>query len=75
MAASVKKETTKNVAFAEGGKTKMFGEQAAGEQKPGETSHDVGGGAPGGKYAEGGKTKMFGFSASEPARAGITSPR
>lgn len=75
MAAKVKKETSHNVEFAKGGNTHMFGEQAAGEQKPGETSHDVSGGAPGPKFASGGSGKMFGYSPSAPARAGITSAR
>ena len=73
--AKVTKETTKNVEFAQGGDTPMFGEQAAGSQKPGETEHDVKGGAPGAKFAAGGSGKMFGYSPSEPARAGITSAR
>jgi hypothetical protein len=75
MAAKVTKETTKSAKFAEGGKTHMFGEQAAGEQKPGVTEHDAEGGAPGDKFACGGKGKMFGYSPSAPARAGITSAR
>jgi hypothetical protein len=74
--AAFKKETTKSAKFAEGGHgNHMFGEQAAGSQKPGETSHDVGGGAPGAKFAEGGKGKMFGYAGSMPAQAGITSAR
>lgn len=68
-------EKSHNVEFAKGGKTKMFGPQAAGEQKPGETEHDVEGGAPGAKYAEGGKNKMFGYTGSLPAEAGKTSAR
>ena len=68
-------EKTHNVEFAKGGDTKMFGEQAAGDQKAATTAHDVGGGAPGAKYAEGGKGKMFGFSGALPARDGITSAR
>lgn len=68
-------ETTHNVEFAEGGDTKMFGEQAAGEQKPGGTAHNAEGGAPGAKFAEGGKTKMFGYQGALPARDGITSAR
>lgn len=68
-------EKTHNVEFAKGGKTHMFGKQAAGEQRAGVTEHDAEGGAPGDKYACGGKTKMFGYSPSVPATAGITSPR
>lgn len=75
MGAPQKKETTKNVEFAKGGDNHMFGPQAAGSQKPGETQHDVGGGAPGDKFAKGGSGKMFGFSGSQPAQAGITSAR
>jgi hypothetical protein len=61
--------------FAKGGNTKMFSEQAAGEQEPGCTSHDVEGGAPGDKFAKGGSTKMFGYNPSQAAQAGITSAR
>ena len=76
MAEKVKKETERSAKFAEGGHSNhMFGEQAANEQKPGVTEHDVSGGAPGPKYAEGGKGKMFGFAPSEPAKAGMTSAR
>lgn len=72
---ATKKESTHNVEFAKGGKTKMFGPQSAGSEKPGTTNHDVSGGAPGAKYACGGKTKMYGFAGSQPAQAGITSAR
>ncbi len=66
----------KDTTFAEGGHSNhMFGEQAAGDQKPGETSHDISGGAPGDKFAKGGSTKMFGYQGSVPARDGITSAR
>lgn len=68
-------EKSHDVEFAKGGNTPMFGEQAAGEQKPGVTEHDVGGGAPGAEFASGGKGKMFGYNPSQPARAGITSAR
>ncbi len=68
-------EKSHDVTFAEGGHgNHMFGEQAANEQKPGGTAHDVSGGSPGPEFASGGKTKMFGFRGSEPARAGQTSP-
>ena len=53
----------------------MFGEQAANEQKPGGTAHNVSGGAPGPEFAKGGSTKMFGFAGAQPAREGITSAR
>lgn len=68
-------EKSHDVQFAKGGNTKMFGEQAANEQKPGGTAHNVSGGAPGPEFASGGKTKMFGFSGALPARDGITSAR
>lgn len=80
--ANFTKKTEKNVEFAKGGTTPMFGHgdrtttagtDAAGEQKPGETAHDTSG--AGGKFATGGSGKMFGYSPSEPARAGITSAR
>jgi hypothetical protein len=71
--AAFKKETSHNVEFAKGGKTKMFGQQYAAEQEEGETGHDTSG--EGGKYAEGGKTKMFGFSPSLPAKSGQTGAR
>ena len=68
-------EKSHDVTFAKGGNTKMFGEQAAGVQKPATTAHDVSGGAPGADFASGGKTKMFGFAGAQPARDGITSAR
>lgn len=68
-------EKSHDVEFAEGGDTKMFGEQAANEQKPGGTAHNVSGGAPGPEFAKGGSSKMFGFQGSVPARDGITSAR
>ena len=68
-------EKQHNVDFAKGGKTKMFGEQAAGEQKAGVTEHDVSGGAPGAEFAKGGSGKMFGYAGSQPAEAGKTSAR
>lgn len=76
MAEKIKKETEREAKFAEGGHSNhMFGEQAANEQEPGVTEHDVKGGSPGPKYAEGGKGKMFGYSPAHPATAGITGPR
>jgi hypothetical protein len=68
------KEAQHNVTFAEGGDTKMFGEQAAGPDKPGNTGKDPTS-APGPKYAAGGSSKMAGYNPSVPARAGITSAR
>jgi hypothetical protein len=69
-----KVESEKNVEFAKGGDTHMFGEQAATPDKPGNTGKDAGG-APGAKFASGGKAKMFGFSPSQPATAGQTGAR
>lgn len=74
MAAKVKKETSRNTTFAEGGNTHMFGPQKAGQQASGETAHDAGKGS-GDNYACGGTTKMFGYQGSVPAKAGITSAR
>lgn len=71
--AKSKKETSHNVEFAKGGNTPMFGKQAAGEQKPADTAHDVSG--DGGKYASGGSGKMFGFTGAQAAKSGITSAR
>src|SRR5271170_7110248 len=51
-------EKTHNVDFAEGGTTKMFGEQEAAEKKPGITGKVDGSGGPGEKFASGGTTKM-----------------
>ncbi len=80
------KQTEKNVEFAKGGKTKMFGEQGAEPQMEGESGHSTGndqgppadhGGGPvvGDKFAKGGSTKMFGYAGSQPAEAGKTSAR
>jgi len=67
-------ESTHNVEFAKGGNEHMFGEQQAGEVKPGSTGkpNQTGKGA---EFAKGGSNKMFGFAGSEPAQAGITSAR
>lgn len=81
--ANFTKKTERNVEFAKGGNTPMFGKgdrtvtaprEQAGEQKPGVTQHSPDGGS-GDKFAKGGSGKMFGYAASEPARAGITSAR
>jgi hypothetical protein len=84
--APYKKETQKDVTFAEGGDTPMFGHQQAGSQKSGGTAHKVDGSDQGGsdnrgiadsgeKYASGGSTKMFGYNPSVPATAGQTGAR
>jgi len=51
--AKSKSEGEHNVTFAEGGDTHMFGKQAAGPDKPGNTGKDQAS-APGPKYAAGG---------------------
>jgi len=53
-AAPPKKSTQRAAAFGQGGRQKMFAEQAANPQKPGRTAHDVEGAAPGSKRAAGG---------------------
>jgi len=68
------KEAQHDVTFAEGGNTPMFGEQAAGPDKPGNTGKDPTS-APGPKFAAGGSGKMFGYNPSQSAKAGITSAR
>lgn len=77
------KQTEKNVEFAKGGNTPMFGHgdrtttaphDAANPKKPGDTDQaDNAGGSS--KFAAGGTNKMFGYAPSEPARGGITSAR
>lgn len=69
-----KEFTEKNVDFAEGGDTPMFGKQQAGKENPGSTASDDQPG-PGAKFAAGGTNKMFGYSPSVPAKSGITSAR
>jgi hypothetical protein len=68
------KEAQHDVTFAEGGDGHMFGQQAAGPDKPGNTGKDQSG-APGAKFAKGGSTKMFDFHPSQPATAGQTGAR
>jgi hypothetical protein len=74
MAEKSKVESEKNVEFAKGGDTHMFGEQAATPDKPGNTGKDQSS-APGAKFASGGSGKMFGFNPSVPATAGQTGAR
>ena len=83
MTPKVKKETVKNVEFAKGGDTHMFGSgdrtiaapaDSAGQEKPGQTAQ-IGGANAKGKYAVGGSTKMHAYSPSLPATAGITGAR
>jgi hypothetical protein len=67
-------ESSHNVEFAEGGNTKMFGEQQAEPAKAAQTG-DPGATGKGAEFAKGGSNKMFGFAGSESAKAGITSAR
>jgi hypothetical protein len=73
MAGKFKGESEKDVTFAEGGDTPMFGPQTAGPDKPGNTGKDPGGG--GAKFAKGGSGKMFGFTPSQDKEAGKTGQR
>lgn len=66
-------EKTHNVEFAKGGDTHMFGEQQAGEVKPGITSKPPDQSGKGAEFAKGGSGKMFGFRGATPAQSGITS--
>jgi hypothetical protein len=68
------KEAQHDETFAEGGDTAMFGKQAAGPDKPGNTGKDQSS-APGPKYAQGGKGKMFGFAGAQEAKPGQTGAR
>lgn len=70
---ATKEKSSSGKEFARGGKTKMFGRQNAGTQKPGTTAHATSGG--GGKFAKGGGKKMFGFAPTRPAKSGSTSAR
>lgn len=74
--AAFAKKTEHNTEFAKGGKTHMFGEQAAEPMKAGttrdQTSQDS---APGDKFAKGGSGKMFSYQGAVPASAGMTSAR
>ena len=56
--------------FAQGGKTKMFGERHAGPQTPGQSATMTTG--DGGKFAVGGKTKMFGKGHANQAPSGVS---
>jgi hypothetical protein len=67
-------ESTKNVEFARGGNTSMFGEQQASPQTEAKTGKN-GATGKGAEFAKGGSGKMHGFAGSQPAQAGITSAR
>jgi hypothetical protein len=68
-----KKEAQRDVRIAKGGKTRMFGKQAAGTDRPGNTGKDQSP-APGAKFARGGREKPFAGGFAKPARAGSTGP-
>ena len=71
-------EKTRNADFAEGGTTKMFGEQEAAPRTGADKSPSTGkpdSSGPGEKFAAGGKGKMFGFAGALPATAGISAAR
>ena len=57
-------ESSHNVDFAKGGNTKMFGEQQASPQTPGQTEKN-GATGKGAEFAKGGSHKMFGFAGSD----------
>jgi hypothetical protein len=55
--------------FPKGGAGKMFGQQSAGPQKAGVTSHEVG---SSGDFAKGGGGRMFGKGSARVAEGGRT---
>lgn len=67
-------EKQHDVQFAEGGNTKMFGEQQASAQTPKQTGKN-GATGKGAEFANGGSSRMFGYEGSKSAQAGITSAR
>jgi hypothetical protein len=69
-----KHDRQRDTTLARGGRTKMFGPQAANPQKPGGTAHAVKGGAPGARAARGGP-KVHAGGRSVPAAPGSTGPR
>lgn len=71
-------EQSHNVEYAEGGDTKMFGEQEAGSRTSADKSPSTGkpdSSGPGEKFAKGGTGKMFGYTGALPATAGISAAR
>ena len=69
--AKSKEISSKPAVFAKGGKTKMFGQQHAGPDRPGETSGEKTG--TGGRFAKGGGTGKVGNQRpSVSAKAGVT---
>jgi hypothetical protein len=70
-----KQDRDRGTAFAKGGKAKMFGEQAAGPIRPGQTGKAQNP-APGSKGARGGgKTGADVGGLARPAAPGATGPR
>jgi len=61
-------------AFAKGGNTRMFGKQAAGPDRPGNTGKDQTP-APGAKSAKGGRRHMHPYTPAQPAKVGVTGVR
>jgi hypothetical protein len=61
-------------ALAKGGIWSMFGKQAAGPDRPGNTGKDQSA-APGAKSARGGTTKMAAFTPARQAKPGRTGAR
>lgn len=68
-----KEVSDKKATFAQGGKTKMFGQQGANPQRAGEAGHAAADGV-GSKFAQGGKGKMFPFRPAAPAKPGCSAP-
>ena len=69
-----KKDAQRGASLAKGGgKGRMFGPQAAGPDRPGNTGNDQSS-APGSKFARGGKHPTK-FVPSQPAEPGITGAR
>jgi hypothetical protein len=73
--APYKSENEKDVTFAKGGDTPMFGHMAANEKQEGITGKSTAGAGGGDKFASGGSNKMFGYAPSYPAKAGQTGAR
>jgi hypothetical protein len=67
MAKGTKVMKSSSTPFVKGGTTKMFGQQHAGMQTPGQSSSKPS--SSGGKFPKGGTTKMFGQQTAKPAKA------
>ena len=70
--AKVKRSSMRGAAFAKGGKDHMFGQQAAGPDRPGNTGKDPS--AAPGKRAGSGGPETQGHTVSKPAVPGRTAP-